>query len=297
MVIPADLGGKVIKGNEEYSLCRNISKGFNVYLSDKLRVIKVFEKGGSSSNGLNVYNSLKRELAAQKLITASGSQENVLSLLEVIDENDYTFLVYPYLPHGTLDEKLNPISLHVENVKSLSVKVCNGLEYIHQLGIVHRDIKPSNILLGNNEEEFYPVIFDFNICYTKELQHMEESGHVLGTPYYMPPEIASGSVPDRRSDLYSLGATMFRLLTGRNIFDGGGPNEVIIKHLTQPAPKPSWFNSDVTKQLDNIVLRALEKDTEKRYQSAAELREDLIREGLNSSVKSKGRKLTRLFFK
>lgn len=294
MVLSANLSGKVIKGTKEYHLCRSISKGFNVYLSDNSKAIKVFEKS-LSFNSPGIRNGLKRELAAQRLIAASGGQENVLSLLDIIEENDYTFLVYPYLPDGTLDEELNPISLHVENVRSLSAKVCIGLEYIHQLGIVHRDIKPSNILLGNNEEGFYPVIFDFNICYTKELQHMEESGHVLGTPHYMPPEIASGSVPDNRSDLYSLGATMFRLFTGRNLFDGDGPSEVIVKHLMQPAPKPSRFNPDVTKQLDNIVLRALEKDPEKRYQSAAGFREDLK----NSSVKSNRawNRLTRLFFK
>ena len=159
------------------------------------------------------------------------------------------------------------------------VKVVRAVHYAHSRGVVHRDLKPDNLRVGPDGE---PRILDFGVA-----KRMGEgpsthtlSGELVGTPAYMPPEQAEGRGQDidTRSDVYALGATIYQCLTrGTPPFSGGTVTDVLTRVLLEEPPPPSSLNPEVPWELDAIVLKALEKEPDRRYQSAAELAEDLER--------------------
>ena len=196
------------------------------------------------------------------------------------------FIVMELVKGPVLSELLLDGQLTITEAVRIVIAVGEALQEAHEHGIIHRDIKPTNIVLGDRNE---PKVLDFGLAkqVTEELfQPIDAdaqtllatktgSGIVVGTPMYLSPEQATGAPVDARSDIFALGALLYECLAGKRAFDGGGVVEIAAQILhTDPAP-PSELNPGVPKDLDRIVLKALAKKPEARYQSAREMVDDL----------------------
>ena len=163
-------------------------------------------------------------------------------------------------------------SLDRKSALTMFMDIADALDYAHKRGIVHRDIKPDNILIGDNGEA---KLTDLGIAVldAKDMQHSGQ--RVLGTPHYMSPEQASGKPMTCLTDIYSLGATFYHVLSGNPLFDAPSPEQVMIKHVRERPVPLLGLASDIPEHLADIVDRCLEKDPAKRFPSAAALRDAL----------------------
>jgi serine/threonine protein kinase/formylglycine-generating enzyme required for sulfatase activity len=161
-------------------------------------------------------------------------------------------------------------------VAHLVAEVAEGLATAHSHGVIHRDVKPSNVLV---DRDLSPHLADFGLAREEGLESLSVTGDLVGTPYYLSPEMAmAGRIRvDHRTDIYSLGVTLFELLTLRLPFSGRTSNEVLRRIILEPPPRPRRLNRAVPPDLQVIALKAMEKDPAHRYASAAEMAEDLRR--------------------
>src|SRR5206468_3547424 len=149
-------------------------------------------------------------------------------------------------------------------------------EHAHTLGIIHRDVKPGNVWLTSGG---VAKLGDFGLAVAVDRSRMTQAGMMVGTVSYMPPEQATGGEVTARSDLYSLGAMLYELVTGRPPFIGDESVAIITQHLNTPPVAPSWHVPDLPPALEALILRLLEKDPSKRPGSAAEVRQALAAVG------------------
>jgi serine/threonine-protein kinase len=156
---------------------------------------------------------------------------------------------------------------------SLAKQMCEGLAEAHKLGIVHRDLKPQNIMV---DEEGKARIMDFGIARSLKSKGMTGAGVMIGTPEYMSPEQVEGKDVDQRSDIYSLGVILYEMVTGRVPFEGDTPFTIGVKQKSEIPREPGELNSQVPSDLSGVIMKCLEKDKDKRYQSAGEVRSELI---------------------
>src|SRR4051794_34897453 len=185
------------------------------------------------------------------------------------------FIVMEYVEGHTVRDILRDgHAVPIEEAVDIAAGVLSALEYSHHAGIVHRDIKPANVMLTPTGAV---KVMDFGIAraVADSAATMTQTQAVIGTAQYLSPEQARGETVDARSDLYSTGCLLFELLTGRPPFTGDSPVAVAYQHVREAAPVPSTFASDVPDSLDRITLKALAKERDSRYSSAAEFRSDL----------------------
>jgi serine/threonine-protein kinase len=186
------------------------------------------------------------------------------------------YIVMEYVEGETLRDKLQRENVIAPSEAAQIVEaVLAALAYSHRMGFVHRDIKPANVMITRSRDI---KVMDFGIAraVADTSATMTQTQAVIGTAQYLSPEQAQGLPVDARSDLYSTGCLLFELLTGRPPFVGDSPVSVAYQHVGERPQPPSSFNHDVPTAYDNITLHALEKERERRYQSATEFRNDLI---------------------
>ncbi|MBX9939224.1 MAG: serine/threonine protein kinase [Candidatus Obscuribacterales bacterium] len=179
--------------------------------------------------------------------------------------------------------KKGPLNL-IDTVK-LVLKLLDGIAYAHKHGIIHRDLKPANILLTNEANgETSVKILDFGIAKLAGLddesddQHMTSTGEIFGSPFYMSPEQCMGETVDTRSDIYSIGCTLYEMLTGQVPLDGGSPLDTVMLHLEElPKSLSEKSGRNFPKSIETVVARSMAKLPQDRYQSAQEMAEDLKR--------------------
>ncbi|MBC9714249.1 Stk1 family PASTA domain-containing Ser/Thr kinase [Streptomyces sp. TRM66268-LWL] len=194
---------------------------------------------------------------------------------DYVDGVSIPYIVMEYVDGSTLRELLHSgRKLLPERALEMTVGILQALEYSHRAGIVHRDIKPANVMLTRNGQV---KVMDFGIARAMgdSGMTMTQTSAVIGTAQYLSPEQAKGEQVDARSDLYSTGCLLYELLTVRPPFVGDSPVAVAYQHVREEAQPPSVFDPEITPEMDSIVLRALVKDPDYRYQSADEMRADI----------------------
>jgi serine/threonine protein kinase/beta-lactam-binding protein with PASTA domain len=194
---------------------------------------------------------------------------------DYVDGVSIPYIVMEYVDGSTLRELLHSgRKLLPERSLEMSVGILQALEYSHRNGIVHRDIKPANVMLTRTGQV---KVMDFGIARAMgdSGMTMTQTAAVIGTAQYLSPEQAKGETVDARSDLYSTGCLLYELLTVRPPFVGDSPVAVAYQHVREEPQPPSVYDHEVTPEMDAIVLKALTKDPDYRYQSADEMRADV----------------------
>jgi len=195
---------------------------------------------------------------------------NVLQIYDQGVTDDVLFIVMEYLSGGTLKHLIGNKGMEPERAWSVLREMVQALVEVHRMGIIHRDIKPENILLRNDGAA---VLGDFGVARrVYKVRHCDQMEYIVGTPYFMSPEQALGEDEDERTDIYSMGAVFFNMLTGEKPYKGETLEDIVQQHLHAPVPKlPARY-----RHLQFFLDRMMAKDKEDRY-SAAELR-DLLGE-------------------
>lgn len=194
---------------------------------------------------------------------------------DYVDGVSIPYIVMEYVDGSTLRELLHSgRKLLPERSMEMCVGILQALEYSHRSGIVHRDIKPANVMLTRDGQV---KVMDFGIARAMgdSGMTMTQTSAVIGTAQYLSPEQAKGESVDARSDLYSTGCLLYELLTVRPPFVGDSPVAVAYQHVREEAQPPSAFDPEITPEMDAIVMKALTKDPDYRYQSADEMRADI----------------------
>ncbi|MBZ0315823.1 MAG: protein kinase [Anaerolineae bacterium] len=196
-------------------------------------------------------------------------------IVQVIDfdvEGDVYYMVMEYIKGGTLKTYIQQKgALPVDEALRVTGQLSDALAYAHQHGMIHRDIKPANVMFTDNSFT-HPVLTDFGIARILGQSGITMSGAFIGTPAYMSPEAGRGTKVDERSDIYSMGIMLYEMVTGTVPYDADTPFAIVMKHINDPLPSPRRFNVNLPNAVEVVVLKALSKDPEDRYQTAGDLR-------------------------
>ena len=221
----------------------------------------------------------KREIQVSSRIT----HRNVLRVYDLGETESIKYLTMQ-LVHGEDLAHALKHGKHLPNDRLLKIlrQVCEGLAAAHEQGVVHRDLKPQNVMLGPGDHVY---LTDFGLAKSAEQSAMTQTGTVLGTPFYMSPEQVKGVEVDHRSDIYSLGVIVYQMATGKLPFTGNTPYEVMAQRLQRTPTPARELNPEVPVFLGRILERCLQVDPSLRYQTVAEILEDLEGERFTSTLR------------
>lgn len=262
-----------------------------MFLADRYEIIEQIGTGGMADvykakcHKLNRYVAIKvmkSEFSQDKTFVSKFWAEaqsaaglvnpNVVNVYDVGVENGIYYIVMELVEGITLKKYIEKRGkLPYKEAVSIAIQVANGMDAAHQHNIVHRDIKPQNIIIS---KEGKVKVTDFGIAKVASSATINTSAS-MGSVHYISPEQARGGYSDERSDIYSLGITIFEMLTGTVPFDGDSAVAVAVQHIQDSIPAPSQLVEGIPVSVDKIVLKCTQKKTDRRYQSASELIADL----------------------
>jgi serine/threonine-protein kinase len=206
---------------------------------------------------------------------AALNHGNIVSVFDTGSQGDIHYIVMEYVQGRTLRDIIrNEGPLLPERAAEIAHAVAGALAAAHQAGLVHRDIKPGNIMLTPTGEV---KVMDFGIARTATGDTLTQTAAVLGTASYLSPEQAQGEPVDARSDIYSLGCVLYEMLSGNPPFTGDSPVAIAYKHVRDDPVPPSRVNPDIPGGLEAVVIKSMAKNPANRYQTAAEMEQDLER--------------------
>jgi hypothetical protein len=199
---------------------------------------------------------------------AKLTHPHVLPIYDFGQQDELSYIVMQYVDAGTLKDMLGrPISLTMAT--DIVEQIADALDYAHERGIIHRDVKPSNVLMDRGR---WVLLSDFGLAKMVEGSiQLTGSGVGVGTPAYMAPEQGQGLKVDRRADIYSLGIILYEMVTGSVPYSAETPMAVVVKHITEPLPLPHTINPDVPEGVERVILKALAKTPDDRYETAGKM--------------------------
>src|SRR5512135_165723 len=250
----------------QYQILERISRGgsstvYKAYHAklNRLVAVKVLSPHFIDEEGF--LERFQREAQA----VARLDHPNILPVYDYEQTSEVVYIVMRYINTGTLRDMMTG-PLDVRDTMEIITQVGLALGYAHKQGVIHRDVKPGNILIGEGR---WALLTDFGLAKIKGGGYkVTQTGVGVGTPDYMSPEQAQGLPVDGRTDLYSLGATMYEMLTGRTPFDGDGGMAILIKHITEPVKPPREINHKIPSAVQEVIMKALSKDPNQRFQTA-----------------------------
>lgn len=216
------------------------------------------------------YSRFEREEEIGKALDHPG----ILKIIPV-EQKSRPYIVMEFVKGQTLDRLMQSVGiLPIADTLTIASRLCDALEYMHGHGVIHRDMKPSNVMLCDDGTL---RIMDFGIAKTEAMRRITFGGFspTMGTPDYMAPEQIKGKRGDQRTDIYSLGAILYEMLTGQVPFQGPNVYAVMNSRLVGDPPAPKSINPEISPQVEEIVLHAMERDPFKRYHSAAGMKAEL----------------------
>ena len=200
-----------------------------------------------------------------------GSHPHIVTVFDLGDHEGQPFMVTELMGGGDVEGVLQDApdgKMSLEHSISIAIQTCRGLEFAHSRGIVHRDLKPGNVWLTSDGTA---KIGDFGLAVSLDRSRLTTEGMMVGTVSYMPPEQAMGGEVTPKSDLYSLGAMLYEMVTGRPPFLGDDAVAIIGQHINTPPVSPTWHNPQCPRPLEALILRLLAKDSSERPGSAADV--------------------------
>lgn len=220
------------------------------------------------------YSSNKNFVSKFKVEAQSAAglmHQNIVNVYDVGEENGTYFFVMELVEGITLKSYIEKkIRLSIKEALSIAIQVANGIEAAHNNGIIHRDIKPQNIIISR---EGKVKVADFGIARAASSDTI--TSHAMGSVHYTSPEQARGGYSDAKSDIYSIGITIFEMVTGRVPFDGETTVSIAIKHIQEEMPSPRLYVPDIPISVEKIILKCTQKNPDRRYYNMAELIKDL----------------------
>ena len=259
---------------ERYQIVTELGKG------GMGKVYRVIDKEINEEIALKL---IKPEIASDKKTIERFSNElkmarkiahrNVCKMYYLGEEKGTRYITMEYVPGEDIKSMIRMTGqLSVGTTVNIAKQVCDGLAEAHRLSVVHRDLKPSNIMI---DKDGNARIMDFGIARSLKAKGITGAGVMIGTPEYMSPEQVEGKDVDQRSDIYSLGVILYEMVTGRVPFEGDTPFTIGVKHKSEEPKDPKELNAQIPEDLSRVILRCMEKDKDKRYQSAGEVRSEL----------------------
>ncbi|OFV97802.1 MAG: hypothetical protein A3F68_13100, partial [Acidobacteria bacterium RIFCSPLOWO2_12_FULL_54_10] len=279
----------------------------NLKIGDAIGDYKIVAVLGAGGMGqvYKVQNTLSHRMEAMKIVLpsllespeqserflreirlqASLDHPNIATLHTALRQEDQILMVMELVEGTSLQALLEKRPLSAQEAVGFTLQALSALAYAHEHGIVHRDIKPANIMLTR---EGAVKLMDFGIARLVQDRKLTVSGATIGSLFYMSPEQILGNADiDHRSDLYSLGVTLYECVTGQRPFQGESDYVILSAHLSQAPPAPRDVKPDIPEDLNRVILKSLAKNRDERYQSAQEFHDDLQKfSGLSDSAVS-----------
>lgn len=269
-----ELIGKILAGR--YEIIEKVGEGGMAY---------VYKARDNLLNRYVAVKILKEEFSKDEVFVkrfrteaqsaASLIHPNIVSVFDVGEDKGVSYIVMELLESKTLKDYIEAKGpLSSELTLKIAAQIASALEAAHKAHIVHRDIKPQNIILNQN---LVAKVTDFGIAKVTNTSSatITSFGKTMGSVHYFSPEHAKGGYTDAKSDLYSLGVVMYEMATGKLPFDAESPVSVALKHIQEEPVEPIKVNPNVSKALNDIIMKAMEKSTAKRYQTATEMLTDI----------------------
>lgn len=271
------------------------------FLGGRYEIIEKIGEGGMAEvykakcrllNRLVAVKALKREFSddeefirrfeVEAQAAASISHPNIVSVYDVGFDKGRHYIVMELAEGVTLKEYIAQYgALEWREALGIASQICSALECAHKKNIIHRDIKPHNIIITKNN---IAKVTDFGIARATSGSTLVADSAVMGSAHYISPEQARGGYTDAKTDIYSVGVTLYEMLTGRVPYDGDSPVSVAMKHVDGGATPPRIINPDIPESAEQIALKAMCKEQIGRYDSAAQMLEDINRALANQTV-------------
>ena len=258
--------------NDRYKVKRFLGEGGKkkVYLAHDTLLDREVAFALIKTEGLDETSRTRIQREAQAM-GRLGSHPHIVTVFDLGQESDQPYMVTELMGGGDVEGLIENASDHrlsLEQAINIAKETCQGLEFAHGRGIVHRDLKPGNVWLT---EIGTAKIGDFGLAVSLDRSRLTTEGMMVGTVSYMPPEQAMGGEVTPRSDLYSLGAMLYEMVTGRPPFLGDDSLPIIGQHVNTPPVSPTWHNGQCPRSLEALIMRLLAKAPNERPESAADV--------------------------
>ena len=271
--------------NGRYQVKQSLGEGGKkkVYLAQDTLLDREVAFGLIKTEGLDEAGRSRIQREAQAM-GRLGSHPHIVTVFDLGQEAGQPYMVTELMGGGDVEGAIEEAPDHrlpLDQAIEIAKETCHGLEFAHSRGIVHRDLKPGNVWLT---EDGTAKIGDFGLAVALDRSRLTTEGMMVGTVSYMPPEQAMGGEVSPRSDLYSLGAMLYEMVTGRPPFLGDDSVAIIGQHINTPPVAPTWHNGQCPRALDALILRLLAKDPSERPESASDVLSALDAIDLTTSV-------------